>query len=115
MFDNIGKKIKGLAKVICFLGIILAICIGVYEIGNGNNGFSGLIIIIGGALISWVSCFVLYGFGELVDKVCDIAENFYDYDSNYEEEKVAQITCPKCGTKHDFDYPKCPKCNHQYN
>ena len=23
-------------------------------------------------------------------------------------------TCPSCGTVHDFDYPKCPKCKHDY-
>jgi rubrerythrin len=25
------------------------------------------------------------------------------------------VTCPKCGTQHDFDYPKCPNCKHKYN
>ena len=27
---------------------------------------------------------------------------------------LPQKTCPKCGTVHDFDYPKCPKCGHDY-
>ncbi len=22
--------------------------------------------------------------------------------------------CPRCGCVHDFDYPKCPKCKHDY-
>lgn len=26
------------------------------------------------------------------------------------EDKIMQITCPKCGDVHDVDYPKCPKC-----
>jgi hypothetical protein len=26
------------------------------------------------------------------------------------EDKIMQITCPKCGDVHDIDYPKCPKC-----
>ena len=30
------------------------------------------------------------------------------------EEELPQITCPVCGTRHDFDYPKCPKCKHEY-
>ena len=25
------------------------------------------------------------------------------------------VICPKCGTQHDFDYPKCPNCKHKYN
>ena len=31
-----------------------------------------------------------------------------------EQEDVPQKQCPKCGTKHDFDYPKCPFCKHEY-
>ena len=27
---------------------------------------------------------------------------------------VPQIRCPLCGTTHDFDYPRCPRCNHSY-
>ena len=27
---------------------------------------------------------------------------------------VPQIVCPRCGNKHDFDYPKCPNCKHEY-
>lgn len=30
------------------------------------------------------------------------------------EDTVPQRTCPVCGTVHDFDYPKCPKCRHDY-
>ena len=25
-----------------------------------------------------------------------------------------QRTCPDCGFRHDFDYPKCPLCGHTY-
>lgn len=27
---------------------------------------------------------------------------------------MPQVKCPKCGLRHDFDYPRCPRCNHQY-
>ncbi len=27
---------------------------------------------------------------------------------------LPKIKCPKCGTRHDFDYPKCPHCGHDY-
>ena len=26
------------------------------------------------------------------------------------EETLAQVTCPQCGVRYDFDYPKCPVC-----
>jgi len=30
------------------------------------------------------------------------------------EEALPQKTCPSCGNSHDFDYPKCPFCKHDY-
>lgn len=27
---------------------------------------------------------------------------------------VPQVQCPHCGKRHDFDYPKCPWCDHVY-
>ncbi len=30
------------------------------------------------------------------------------------EDRLPQVVCPKCGTQHDFDYPKCPRCSHDY-
>lgn len=92
MFSNIGGKIKVLAKVLCWIGIIASIVIGLLLInGNalmsmlfrtldvegdlpdiaavavGSAGIiSGVSTIIIGSLLSWVNSFVLYGFGELV-------------------------------------------------
>lgn len=34
--------------------------------------------------------------------------------NGYSHSDLPQKTCPKCGEIHDFDYPKCPYCNHQY-
>ena len=28
---------------------------------------------------------------------------------------VPQVKCPRCGRKHDFDYPKCIYCDHDYS
>ena len=30
------------------------------------------------------------------------------------EDQIWQRTCPKCGSSHDIDYPKCPNCKHNY-
>ena len=30
------------------------------------------------------------------------------------DDDTPKKTCPKCGTVHDFDYPKGPKCKHEY-
>ena len=27
---------------------------------------------------------------------------------------IPQVKGPACGAKHDFDYPKCPRCDYRY-
>lgn len=29
-------------------------------------------------------------------------------------EGVPQVLCPACGLRHDFDYPRCPRCSYEY-
>lgn len=83
MFDNIGGKIKTLAKVVCWIGIVLCVIIGVIMIVvganvGGANGTSaivgGIVVAVAGALASWIGSFLVYGFGELVDKTRSLAE-----------------------------------------
>ena len=33
-----------------------------------------------------------------------------DAEELIEEGNMAQTTCPTCGTQHDLDDPKCPRC-----
>ena len=44
----------------------------------------------------------------------DCEEDDEDDDSEYVTASLPQKKCPKCGTKHDFDYPQCPKCKFSY-
>lgn len=95
MFNNIGCKIKGLAKFICWVGIIISVLSGIAVILGGASGRSygsdyygerfashsaggaiivGILIIVIGSILSWVSSFVLYGFGELVDNSRKVAD-----------------------------------------
>ena len=69
MFDNIGGKIKGLAATICWLGIIASLGIGISLISLEEEITTaiGIVIIILGALFSWISSFLTYGFGQLVE------------------------------------------------
>lgn len=71
MFDNIGDKIKKLAKVETVIGIGISIIMGFLLLVNGSihSIFTGILVMILGVLISWVSSFALYGFGELIEKV----------------------------------------------
>lgn len=78
MFDNIGGKIKTLAKVICWIGIIVSIIAGIVAgvaMGSGSGVLVAILIIVIGALCSWIGSFLLYGFGELIDNTKKIEEN----------------------------------------
>ena len=70
MFDNIGAKIKKLAEIITIGGIIVSVLI-----GTMSGDFRGIVIALLGSLGSWISSFVLYGFGELIEKVTAIEKN----------------------------------------
>jgi len=83
MWDNIGGKIKFLAKIIAWVGISFSIIVGFVLIGIGVNyryggglfvgiGF-GLIFV--GSLVSWVVSWFMFGFGELIEKTTEIEKN----------------------------------------
>ena len=75
MFDNIGGKIKGLAKSVCWFGIVVCVITGIsmmaYKTGNPYNNYPllwpGVEVAVLGSLLSWVGSFALYGFGELIE------------------------------------------------
>lgn len=88
MFSNIGRKIKVLAQVVCWVGIIAAVISGIiimaggasismggYEYSSSASGLTvlaGFLVILLGSLFSWIGSFVLYGFGELIESNADI-------------------------------------------
>ena len=39
---------------------------------------------------------------------------FYLAENEVLDDETPKQTCPVCGTVHDFDYPKCPNCKHEY-
>lgn len=73
MFDNIGGKIKIFAKIVCWIGIIASIISGFALISMSD--VLGVLTMIIGPIASWLGSFTLYGFGELIEKTAEIAEN----------------------------------------
>lgn len=69
MYNNIGEKIKGVAKFLSVIGIVGSIIIGTTMIITMHESISwiGLIILIFGSLVSWILSFPLYGFGQLIE------------------------------------------------
>ena len=66
MFRNIGGKIQALAKITSICGMILSIIAGIMMIAADETA-AGIVIIILGILVSWISAFTLYGFGKLIE------------------------------------------------
>ncbi len=81
MFNNIGGKIKTLAKVLCWLGIIISVLSGIGIMVGGGAGqltvngsasgvpgvLVGILVIVIGCLASWIGSFFAYGFGQLIE------------------------------------------------
>lgn len=70
MFYNIGRKIKTLAKAITWIGITASVIYGAVVLRLSNSPtfiIQGLLTMIVGSLISWLSSVTLYGFGQLIE------------------------------------------------
>lgn len=130
MFDDIGGKIKDFAVVTCVIGIIASIIIAIIMFAKEAIGM-GILYLFIGPLLSWIGSFFMYGFGEIVDKICNIevmiAHNIGRvsealstelYENNYSLSKLAlkkeNITdvwiCKQCGEKNAKSNIACNNC-----
>lgn len=76
LYDNIGGKVKRLAKWTFIVGTIGALIIGlalifIYE----DLILYGFVTLIYGSIVAWVSSWTLYAFGELVEKTSENENN----------------------------------------
>ena len=110
LYGNIGGKIKGLAFASAIVGAIGAVIGGIiFATVDDDFIFFGIITVLLGPIVAWVSSWVLYGFGEIICHLDDI---------NYSTKKVASIKssqnkapAPKPQNEMATDY--CPECNAQ--
>lgn len=142
MFKNIGEKIKTLAKLVFVMVSAISVIAGIV-LGTSISGLF-LFIIIVGPVSAWIFSWFLYGFGEIITqlkilagtqetdepeksrkekKTADRASKQKETEPEVEPEDepeedeeyvIPQLVCPKCGTQHDYDYPRCPKCKYEY-
>ena len=66
MFNNIGKKLKVVAVVFCWIGIVASVVFGIILIDDYDE-VVGAVTLVVGVLSSWIGSFALYGFGQLVE------------------------------------------------
>ena len=115
MFDNIGGKIKSLARVVCWIGIISSIITGLITIFvNEDMILTGVLLAVIGSFLSWIGSFFAYGFGQLVENSDTlVAQNMCPREHvNYEPEPVSEglWVCKNCGTHNKKEYGQCKKC-----
>lgn len=131
MYDNIGGKIKGLAKASFIVVAIAAVITGiVLMVADEDLILYGLLVLIVGPIIAWVSSWLLYGFGQLIENSDIIAEEYNRKNEKHEkvveknnerkqeqrkkaikaaivnteisEDEFIDITCPNCKTELSF-------------
>ncbi len=138
MFDNIGGKIKTLAKVVCGIGMVISVALGLRAMeryASSDAVVYGLIIILVGCILSWISVFILYGFGELIEKTSSIERmmrmsqpnanpynNMQYYNQQINPQNVNSQNnmnngnstqtwqCPRCGGVNMIFMSACQKC-----
>lgn len=88
MFDNIGRKIKGLARLVFLVGLLFSgigmISMWITGMGLGDHAGGFTIFLVGfligavGCLLSWIAGCMLTGFGQLVEDAEAIRHNTED-------------------------------------
>lgn len=78
LYADIGKKIKGWAGWIFIVEAIVSVIGAIVMLFTAEDGgmiFVALLTLILGPVLVWVSSWILYAFGELVDKTCENERN----------------------------------------
>lgn len=117
MFTNIGKKIKVLAQVFCWGGIAVSVIISVFLTTQYPIGpMVPFYIIVGGSLVSWISSFALYGFGELIDQTQEINKKISGEPKKYSDTNSKRInqTVAKEEKHYNSEKGTCELCEKQY-
>ena len=118
MYNNPGKKIKGIANFFGMLGVCASIVWGGTLIINTDKTITGILIIVLGSLSSWFSFLLLYSYGQLIensDKTVELLKNrLYGFAPTTVDDTSThsknEWECKKCGALVIGDYDFCPYC-----
>lgn len=110
MFNNIGKKIKGFAVFVAIVGMIIPILggLGFIIAGAASNNIAlpllGILIAVVGSIMSWMSTWLLYGYGEIVDKTSSIDKKLDGINTNMQQ--LVSYTCYNYRTQQSQSQPQ---------
>ena len=92
MYKEIGKKIKALAQFIFWFQAICMLLCGIALIAiNERTAIIGVLVLVLGPVMAWLSMFLLYGYGELVDKTCSIEARLCEKNEIIDEKAEVEI------------------------
>ena len=80
MFGEIDKNIKGLSRILSWVGVIVNIILGFVMFAKAGDSYYaeglfmslGFVFLIVGPIITIINGMLLYGFGELIEKAISI-------------------------------------------
>ncbi len=72
MFDDIGGKLKGLAKVTTILGIISSVLSGIVQ--AIDQPLAGILTMVLGSVLFWIGSFTIYGLGQLIENTDELVK-----------------------------------------
>ena len=104
LFKNVGSTIKTLARILMGIGTAIAailslysfmMCVGyAFEAGDGGFILAALlappIILVVVFVITWLAAIMIYSYGEIVDKLCEIERNTAKTENQKQEQEKAE-------------------------
>ena len=137
-YDNIGGKIKNLAKWGCRITILLmwtAAYIAFVMLVNNkwtvNLCWIPLVGAIVGPVLAWIGSWVMYAYGELVEDIHAMRKKYYPIaeemadreveekakqDAKKERQRKAQtFFCPHCSAIVNFGDTACSSCGQEFD
>lgn len=89
MFDNIGGKIKSLAKIMTWVGIAISVILGLILLfsGDGILMICGVVEMVIGSIFSWIGSFLLYAVGQIAQNTDILAGRVTLNEIEEEDEK----------------------------
>ena len=124
MFTDIGKKIKIYAKaafwVMSVSGVILGFLL-LTEAYGVEEVVPAVVLMVISPLAAWGTTIFMYGFGELIERVCALEQGLVGIADRREAVAAVQTarrpaearpakTCPNCGARVSEDSLFCTKC-----
>lgn len=86
MYDNIGGKIKGLAKATFIVEAIAAVISGIAVMAIDEEMILiGLLVMVIATIVAWVSSWFLFGFGQLIENSDIIAKQYKRKNEKHEK------------------------------